>query len=547
MRARTAPITVVAASLLAAAATAAPISWVNIPGSVNSRGLLGSAANAVINTPPLPANTGWQYLTISGNLTSSHASTYAAEACIELTTPSGNKIVMKPFGSGAFSGTMAVPAGAFTALPWDITTGAVCTLRFFELYADNAAGPDAVWSNLSITLHDDAGGDATPLTATMPPTADGPDVRLGAHWVDKGSASPGAFTFPTDRVVSSYRLKGYGSAMSGWNLSDSRSPLHYLRFTFTAPRADGTGDVTWTVDPYGEYVPSSSGFDLTADAPVPVLTGPTRPWSYSVSLSGGQVAPGTRTAVVWLGLQPLTGEAPAATDLGTIRGIPALGPAESTAVTSETFFTLAHEVQWFTFTTEHACSNDTGYWLDIHTQIPAGSPIVDHELGLYTPAGVRVAHDDDGGSFARSMLTFGDTSPVRTPVTADGGPKPRNGSNGQLAAGLHYLAVPQFNAAFATTGWYVTTEGVLGGSVGVEFRTNLPAEPCGPADVGSTGGVQGADGILDNNDFVAFIDLFFSSALAADLGTTGGLPGADGMWNNNDFVVFIDRFFAGCV
>ncbi|HZW07337.1 MAG TPA: cytochrome c peroxidase, partial [Phycisphaerales bacterium] len=67
-----------------------------------------------------------------------------------------------------------------------------------------------------------------------------------------------------------------------------------------------------------------------------------------------------------------------------------------------------------------------------------------------------------------------------------------------------------------------------------------------PADVGGQGGVRISDGVLDNNDFVAFIDLFFSLAGAADLGRQGGLSGADGAWDNNDFVVFIDEFFGGC-
>jgi hypothetical protein len=72
-----------------------------------------------------------------------------------------------------------------------------------------------------------------------------------------------------------------------------------------------------------------------------------------------------------------------------------------------------------------------------------------------------------------------------------------------------------------------------------------PAQ-CGPADLGRQGGLTGFDGVLDNNDFVAFIDAFFALNPAADLGVQGGLPGTDGLFDNNDFVVFIDRFFAGC-
>jgi hypothetical protein len=67
-----------------------------------------------------------------------------------------------------------------------------------------------------------------------------------------------------------------------------------------------------------------------------------------------------------------------------------------------------------------------------------------------------------------------------------------------------------------------------------------------PADLGSQGGFQGADGVLDNNDFIVFINYFFGHNPAADVGRQGGQPGADLVWDNNDFIVFIDQFFAGC-
>jgi hypothetical protein len=69
---------------------------------------------------------------------------------------------------------------------------------------------------------------------------------------------------------------------------------------------------------------------------------------------------------------------------------------------------------------------------------------------------------------------------------------------------------------------------------------------CGPGDIGGTGGVPTPDGQLSNDDFIVFIDFFFSHDARADRGGTGGVPLADGAWDNNDFVVFIDDFFAGC-
>jgi putative intracellular protease/amidase len=67
-----------------------------------------------------------------------------------------------------------------------------------------------------------------------------------------------------------------------------------------------------------------------------------------------------------------------------------------------------------------------------------------------------------------------------------------------------------------------------------------------PADIGQAGGLAGADGALDNNDFIAFIGFFFNADARADRGVAGGLPGADGQFDNNDFIAFINQFFAGC-
>jgi hypothetical protein len=75
--------------------------------------------------------------------------------------------------------------------------------------------------------------------------------------------------------------------------------------------------------------------------------------------------------------------------------------------------------------------------------------------------------------------------------------------------------------------------------------STVPVPACA-ADLGGQGGAPGADGVLDNNDFVVFIDAFFNADVVADMGRQGGEPGSDGLFDNNDFVVFIDRFFAGC-
>jgi len=66
------------------------------------------------------------------------------------------------------------------------------------------------------------------------------------------------------------------------------------------------------------------------------------------------------------------------------------------------------------------------------------------------------------------------------------------------------------------------------------------------ADIGGGGAAEAPDGVLDNNDFVVFINWFFAQDARADLGGQGASEQGDGAFDNNDFVVFIQRFFAGC-
>jgi len=74
----------------------------------------------------------------------------------------------------------------------------------------------------------------------------------------------------------------------------------------------------------------------------------------------------------------------------------------------------------------------------------------------------------------------------------------------------------------------------------------ISAVQCGQADVGSAGGETRPDGLLDNNDFIAFITLFFAADPRADVGRAGGEGGSDGTFDNNDFIAFITDFFNGC-
>ncbi|MFT3685447.1 MAG: GC-type dockerin domain-anchored protein [Phycisphaerales bacterium] len=89
--------------------------------------------------------------------------------------------------------------------------------------------------------------------------------------------------------------------------------------------------------------------------------------------------------------------------------------------------------------------------------------------------------------------------------------------------------------------------------VGPEWSLDEPnPQPLGPevpdciADFGRAGGISEPDGMLDNNDFIAFINQFFALDERADIGTTAGFFGHDSRFDNNDFISFINLFFNGC-
>lgn len=104
-----------------------------------------------------------------------------------------------------------------------------------------------------------------------------------------------------------------------------------------------------------------------------------------------------------------------------------------------------------------------------------------------------------------------------------------------LTAGMHTIAFAVFNLNDFSVDSQLAVDNV---------RIITPT--CGVADVGVQGGLPGSDHALDNNDFIAFIDLFFVNDVRADVGSQGGIVGHDGLFDNNDFVAFIDRYFAGC-
>ncbi len=155
--------------------------------------------------------------------------------------------------------------------------------------------------------------------------------------------------------------------------------------------------------------------------------------------------------------------------------------------------------------------------------------------GLYT----FFLESDDG-----SRLTLGDSQVV---VDNDGAHAMTEvGGQVALLPGLHTFKVEYFNGS-TPSGLIARWQGpgIAKAVIPAGNLFRMPA-PCNAADLGRQGGVSGPDGLLDNNDFIVFINYFFGQNPLADVGVQGGVAGSDGVFDNNDFVAYINAFFAPC-
>ena len=117
-------------------------------------------------------------------------------------------------------------------------------------------------------------------------------------------------------------------------------------------------------------------------------------------------------------------------------------------------------------------------------------------------------------------------------------------ASGYYGMSFSYSTAPNPWGSTATLQGYDTYKVSL--FVDFAFTAFTFTSPVCAADFGQQGGIAGHDGMLDNNDFIQFIDAFFATDPHADIGVQGGLQGSDGQFDNNDFIAFIDLYFAGC-
>ncbi|MGH7131543.1 MAG: GC-type dockerin domain-anchored protein [Phycisphaerales bacterium] len=239
------------------------------------------------------------------------------------------------------------------------------------------------------------------------------------------------------------------------------------------------------------------------------------------------------------GVQPPATPPAGAIDIGNLRGDKVIDTEDGQPITiTDT------QIKWYKFTLSTDANDATTRYVDIDTY---GSDF-DTELGLYDAAGTLKAANDDGGAGLISLLTFGDTVNVR-PETAGGTDDfPRDGRNGPLVAGAHYLAVGKFNTNYADEFDVVSTAAGIGTLI-VNIYNNYPiAVPrCNAADVAGLGGTVGPDLQLTADDVIVYLGAFFTGNLAiADIAVLGGAPGQDGQLTADDIILFLSAFFSPC-
>jgi len=139
-------------------------------------------------------------------------------------------------------------------------------------------------------------------------------------------------------------------------------------------------------------------------------------------------------------------------------------------------------VIWYRFSIAGDASDALGTWLDIDTTPSAGTIPngIDTEIGLYDNLGNLLGNDDDSGMSFYSQLTFGDTDPLRGPITTPTGytaSLPGDGFNGDLMAGTYWVAVSRFNTVFNATNWDVLGGGTDAETAMLNFRIGGEAVP----------------------------------------------------------------------
>lgn len=450
----------------------------------------------------------------------------------------------------------------------------------FEFYdaTDEPSGVDGVWQNVSFTFQN-----TNPPAAALITLQDGggtvedADFRSASVSTQAGVVRWLRFTLEQD--IGTETLGALDIDMVGTSASPEND--------FSLGLYSGAGDlVAWSYDTgpgalpqitvgrgsrprVGDGLPyEGQNSTLSPQSSVTTNRWPTLPAGVNYiavcsgndgavfTQSGWQVAPSTEsngpTATVRVRYYA---EAPWGPPTGVIQLPPLPGVIRGTVNLGSD---LSNRYKWLRFAVPEDVEDGTGYFVDIDTALTF-APANDTSIALYDSGGRLWGFNNDMGvggpgnpTVRNSALSFGLTTPARNYRSIDPNTPLADGRHGNLRAGVYYLYIGQCCPGYGEDRFWILNDYVTpqaSGPVKWNIYSNFEVSPCGPSDVGSQGGVSGSDSHLDSNDFIVFIQYFFSLDPDADVGSRAGLPGQDGQFDNNDFVVFIDQFFtapAGC-
>ncbi|MFT3687113.1 MAG: GC-type dockerin domain-anchored protein [Phycisphaerales bacterium] len=549
-------------------------------GSVPSDGLQGAGSTTLTRTFTEVGNVNRLELvgrlTTAAGVTSDNLTNIASQARIRITPPAASGLA--PFELSP--NTAAVSTASchlLIDLPGAPSTGVPVTgtwsLEFYET-TDEPGVVDAYWQDLSIVLQS-TNAPVTPNNirnlADGGSTVDESDFGTAAVPVNAGVVTWVRFDTPRDTGVATGMSLDIDMAPTVGTPQNDFSMGLYSPAGVLIARSynDGPGDLpqislgpgtrTRRLDglPY-----DGANHSLSPQGAIGPSLWPNLPvgTSYLAVCSGDDGA--SFGSALWAAVPSTEPNGPTATvRVRFYRTSPSVTPANAQDLgllqgTANGVYTMPADLgarfKWIKFTIFAAASDATGRYIDIDTANTV-APVHDTNIALYNSSGVLIASNNDiapgwnagnptGGN---SALSFGATQPVRPYSAMNLNMPSGNGRNGPLNPGTYYLQISECCAGFGADRFWVVNDYVTNtavGNVNWAIRTNYqPA--CGFSDVGHQGGMPGGDSHLDNNDFIAFVSLYFESNPAADVGVSGGFAGHDGLFDNNDFVVFVAQFF----
>jgi hypothetical protein len=421
---------------------------------------------------------------VQSDLTSIAAATWASEASVQLTDPSGEIFVISLAPLVAETYTAITGSQGALSFPTDyVPSAGTWVARFYDTFNDATGGEESSVANFSISMEDGVGtrpttagnltpvdGSATTASGTVEPNGVtwyrlnvGTDASFDARrYLDITTSTTGAGTvllvydnnggytggvdFDRGPGLGSFLSFGYGFGTATGDLGNGGAP------TFSN---GGDGDLlagTYYVAVLSDDVNAiEGGFALDLFNLIPLTPAPGTSFTMSVTQGPAVLPPRVADPVV-------------------------LGPR----VTRE--FALGGVgsptcVKWYTITPTSAISAANNRFLDIITN---GSGLGDTQIAMFDNAGALLAEDDDDGTGFQSFLSFGASSgrnyngPAGDPIG--------DGRDGELAAGQTYwLAAAQFPVTFGA-GFDILFEGVgAGGGLRTTFFAGAPGDPLPPA------------------------------------------------------------------